>query len=206
MEAADRKAQTSRKVWEHVRTVAVAVLFALCIRTGLAQAYVVEGPSMEPTLENGERVLVVKYPFGLTLPVAEEAVVTWSAPERGDVVILASPIDGTDLVKRVIGLPGDEIEVRRNVVYLNGQALATGRTGRCDELAGEPCEWREEQHGEHAWRTRFSPGAEPDTELPMIVPEGYVFVMGDHRDRSNDSRYFGAVPVSRLRGRVAFVD
>lgn len=206
VDASEEGGRGRHRLWDHARTIVVAVVLALCIRTGFAQAYVVEGPSMEPTLANGERVLVVKFPFGLTLPAAEEAVVTWSNPEPGDVVILSSPIDGTDLVKRVVGLPGDRIEVRDDIVYRNDQPISTGRSGSCQELTGTPCEWREERVGEHAWRTRFTPGGLRDTQLPTIVPEGHVFVLGDHRDRSNDSRFFGAVSLARLRGRVAFVD
>lgn len=196
----------SRRVWDHVRTVLIAVLLAMCIRTGLAQAYVVEGPSMEPTLDDGQRVLVVKYPFGLTLPAADEALVTWSQPEAGDVVIFGSPLDGTDLVKRVVGVPGDIIEVRDDVVFRNGHALATGRTGECRTPTGLACQWREEKLGEVAWQTHFDADALPESHPPQVVPAGHVFVLGDHRDRSNDSRFFGTVPTTRLRGRVAFLD
>ncbi len=193
--------------WEHVRTVALAVLLALSIRAGLAQAYLVEGPSMEPTLQNGERVLVVKYPYGLTLPTAEQALINWSRPELGDVVILASPIDGTDLVKRVVGLPGDRVAIRDGEVFVNGRALATGVTGDCPPPVDEEgCVWTEESSGPNHWHTRRSPYSVPETHPPIIVPQGSVYVLGDHRDRSNDSRYFGPVAVSRVRGRVVFVD
>jgi signal peptidase I len=192
---------------EHLRTIVLAILLALTIRTGLAQAYLVEGPSMEPTLENGQRVLVVKYPYGLTLPAADEALVVWATPTRGDVVILSSPIDGIDLVKRVVGLPGDVIEVRDGRVLVNGEALATGATGPCPTPPGEDgCLWEEETSDGARWTTRRSPYAVPDSQPAITVPVGQVFVLGDHRDRSNDSRYFGPVSIGRLRGRVAFVD
>jgi signal peptidase I len=188
----------------HGRTILLAVLLALGIRTGLAQAYLVEGPSMEPTLANGQRVLVVKFPYGLTLPAAEEALVTWATPDISDVVILASPLDGTDLVKRVVGLPGDVIEIHDDVVIRNGRPLATGRHGSCG--SDEQCEWFEEAIGGSAWLTHRSVNTIPDTQPPVLVPEGQVYVLGDHRDRSNDSRYFGTVAISRLRGKVAFLD
>lgn len=192
--------------FEHVRTIVLAVLLALGIRAGLAQAYLVEGPSMEPTLENGERVLVVKYPYGLTLPTADEALVSWSGPEVGDVVILSSPIDGTDLVKRVVGLPGDRVAILDGEVFVNGVPLATGVTGDCPPARDEGCIWTEERSGSVRWHTRRSPYSVPETHPPIVVSQGAVFVLGDHRDRSNDSRYFGPVTVSRLRGRVVFVD
>ena len=194
--------------FEHVRTVILAVLLALTIRAGLAQAYLVEGPSMEPTLENGERVLVIKYPYGLTLPTADETLVNWSRPELGDVVILSSPIDGTDLVKRVVGLPGDRVSILDGEVFVNGAPLATGVTGDCPPPSSdEGCIWTEERSTSGAtWHTRRSPYSVPETHPPIVVPQGSVFVLGDHRDRSNDSRYFGPVSISRVRGRVVFVD
>ncbi len=200
------EAPKKRRIWEHVRTVLLALMLALTIRTGLAQAYLVEGPSMEPTLENGQRVLVVKYPYGLTLPSADEALISWAAPVRGDVVILSSPLDGTDLVKRVVALGGDTIEVVDGHVLVNGQPLATGRTGSCEPAAGEDdCMWEEERSSDgRAWTTRRAPDSFPETLPPVAVPAGQVFVLGDHRDRSNDSRYFGCVPMTRLRGRVVF--
>jgi signal peptidase I len=200
-EASPRPDKRAR-ILRNARTLILAVALALCIRTGLAQAYVVEGPSMEPTLENGERVLVVKFPFGLTLPAADEAILSWAEPDPGDVVILASPIDGTDLVKRVIGIAGDVVEIDRDVVRRNGTGIATGRSGRCIGPGGAPCAWREEQIGATLFRTRSTPGATPESHPAVIVPPGHVFVLGDHRDRSNDSRFFGVVPTTRIRGRV----
>jgi len=203
----ERAPRKRRVRWEHVRTVVLAVLLALSIRAGLAQAYLVEGPSMEPTLENGERVLVVKYPYGLTLPTADEALVNWSRPEIGDVVILSSPVDGTDLVKRVVGLSGDRVAIRDGEVFVNGAPLATGETGDCPApTTEEGCVWTEEGSGIVRWQTRRSPYSVPETHPPIVVPQGSVYVLGDHRDRSNDSRYFGPVGVSRVRGRVVFVD
>ncbi len=206
LEAPERPHRTTRR-FEHLRTVLLAVLLALGIRAGLAQAYLVEGPSMEPTLENGERVLVVKYPYGLTLPAADEAVITWSHPVRGDVIILSSPVDGTDLVKRVVGVAGDRVAMRDGELVINGAPVATGGTGDClAPIDEEGCIWTEERAGLALWRTRRSPYSVPETHPPVIVPDGAVYVLGDHRDRSNDSRYFGAVSVARVRGRVVFLD
>jgi signal peptidase I len=204
----DAKASRFKNLPRHLRTILLAVLLALTIRTGIAQAYVVEGPSMMPTLIDGDRVLVVKYAYGLTLPFADEALFTWANPEPGDVVILTSPIDGTELVKRVVGVPGDTIQVSDDLVYRNGAALSTGVTGPCPQTeTGDECQWYEEGVGEHTWRAQRSPSS-ASYSLPeaVAVPEGQVFVLGDHRDRSNDSRFFGAVPVARIRGRVVGVD
>ena len=200
-----RPAPTRR--FDHLRTVVLAIMLAFGIRTGLAQAYLVDGLSMQPTLTDGQRVLVVKYPYGLTLPAAEQALVSWSAPARGEVVILASPVDGMDLVKRVVAVEGDAVELRQGHVLVNGTPLATGRAGACAQRgAAEMCQWEEERFAGMRWVTRRSPISLPDERAPLIVPPGHVFVLGDHRDRSTDSRAFGAVEVARIRGRVVFVD
>lgn len=190
----------------HLRTIWVALVLALTIRAGIAQAYVVEGPSMEPTLLDGQRVLVSKFPFGFIFPSSDHAVLTWATPEVGEVVIVRSPRDGTDLVKRVIGLPGDRIRIDSEVVYRNGVALTTGIRGLCDERFGNDCEWTEERMEERRWRTRRSVTSVPETHDAVIVPAGHLFVLGDHRDRSNDSRYFGPVAADRVVGRVEFLD
>jgi signal peptidase I len=198
----------------HVRTVLLAVTLAFGVRVGIAQAYEVDGPSMEPTVFHAERVLVARCAYGLALPGLDEALVRWGLPRPGDVVIVRGPLDGLDLVKRVVGGPGDSIEIRQGVVIRNGVPLAQQDAGACDherllrpdascrvylESLGEPG-----APGARAWRVSRSALALDD--LPTVeVPPGHVFVMGDHRDRSNDSRYFGPVPASRLRGRVLFV-
>ena len=105
------------------RTIAGAVLLALVIRTCFFEAFEIEGPSMEPTLLNGDRVVVSKFAFGLFLPLRDHAELTWGTPSVGDVVIIKSPADGVDIIKRVIGVGGDTIEMRADRVYRNGEPL-----------------------------------------------------------------------------------
>src|SRR5438045_5526536 len=109
------RTSADEKRWESIaqnlKTVGGAVLLALVIRTALFEAFEIEGPSMEPTLLNGDRVVVAKFMFGLFLPLRDHADITWGAPKLGDVVIIKSPADGVDIVKRVIGIGGDFIEV-----------------------------------------------------------------------------------------------
>src|SRR5690606_12608590 len=97
--------------WERIaanlRTIAGAVLLAFVLRTCLFEAFEIEGPSMEPTLLNGDRVVVSKFAYGLFLPLRDHAEITWGQPKVGDVVILKSPADGVDIIKRVIGVGGD---------------------------------------------------------------------------------------------------
>src|SRR5690606_29214851 len=201
-----------RSRWgENARSIGLAVLLALGVRVGIAQAYEVDGPSMEPSLVSGQRLLVFRAAYGLALPGIDDALAIWELPQVGDVVIVRGPFDGLDLVKRVIGLPGDEIEVRAGVIWRNGAPVPQVPVGACDPArhasVDHGCEMIEEEIEGRRWRTSRSSvdGIFADV-MPVQVPEGYVYVMGDHRDRSNDSRAFGPVPATRLRGRVLLVD
>jgi signal peptidase I len=195
------------RVKANVKTIGGAVLLALFIRIVLFEAFEIDGPSMEPTLLNGDRVVVAKFLYGLFLPFTNEAVVTWGLPNVGDVVIVRSPLDNIDIVKRVIGVPGDRIEIREDLVYRNGSAIQVRVVGACRGEQQEPqddCEWVEEHVGERTWRTSHSTYSVPDTIDEMTVPPGHIFVLGDHRDRSNDSRNprVGMIPGSRVKGRA----
>ncbi|MGE0788010.1 MAG: signal peptidase I [Sandaracinaceae bacterium] len=196
--------------WERFKangkTIGGAILLALFIRIVLFEAFEIDGPSMEPTLLNGDRVVVAKFVYGLFLPFMDEAVLTWGSPEVGDVVIVHSPADNIDIVKRVIGVSGDTVEVREDVVYRNGDPLQIRIAGACrghEEMeVDDECQWVEEGIGEHTWLTSRSRYRVPDTYEEAVVPEGHIFVLGDHRDRSNDSRNarVGMIPLSRIKG------
>jgi signal peptidase I len=181
------------------------VLLALVIRTGLFEAFEIEGPSMEPTLLNGDRVVVAKFIYGLFLPFRDQADLNWGGPNVGDVVIIKSPADGVDIVKRVIGVGGDVIEVRDDMVYRNGKALPRLDLGRCMTGTGSAnprCHWYESKVGEKTFTTSTSRMSfDP---MPVHIPEGHIYVLGDHRDSSNDSRNpaVGAIPVTRVKGRA----
>ena len=145
------------------------------------------------------------------IPFRSEALVMWASPRVGDVVVVESPVDGLDLVKRVVGLPGDVIEVRDGVLVRNGEVVPHALSGPCDPADHmhweRACVVLEERVGERQWTTSRSVVGLGITDVaPMVVPDRHLFVMGDHRDRSNDSRFFGPVPADHLRGRVLFVD
>lgn len=214
--------ETTEEKWKaNVKTIAGAVLLALFIRMVFFEAFEIDGPSMEPTLFDGDRVVVAKYPYGLfplitqpggvltNIPVlgGHEAMFTWGAPNAGDVVIVHSPYDDVDIVKRVIGVPGDVIEMRDDVVFRNDEPLQIRIDGPCLTAEGNEdhdCERVLEHIEDHEWHTSRARITIPDTFEPMEVPDGHIFVLGDHRDRSNDSRNprVGMIPGSRVKGRA----
>ena len=193
------------RIASNFRTITGAVLLALVIRTCLFEAFEIEGPSMEPTLLNGDRVVVSKFAFGLFLPLRDHAEFSWGQPNIGDVVIVKSPADGVDIIKRVIGVAGDFIEMRADRVYRNGQALPATDVGPCTSGSGSvqpDCRVYESKIGDRTFHISTAHiSADP---FPMRVPEGHIYVLGDHRDHSNDSRnpMLGAVPINRIKGRA----
>jgi signal peptidase I len=193
------------RISANFRTIAGAVMLALVIRTCLFEAFEIEGPSMEPTLLNGDRVVVSKFAYGLFLPLRDHAEVSWGRPNVGDVVIVKSPADGVDIIKRVIGVGGDFIEMRADRVYRNGEPLPATDVGPCATGTGSAqadCRVYASKIGDHDFHISTA-HISPDP-FPTRVPEGHVYVLGDHRDHSNDSRnpMLGAVPINRIKGRA----
>lgn len=193
---------------QHLRTIAGAVLLAIVIRTCIAEPFEIEGPSMEPTLLSGDRVVVEKFRYGLYLPLRDHADLNWSSPEPGDVIVLRSPADGVDIIKRVIGVPGDEVEVRGDTVYRNGAAMPVSDMGKCLMGTGalDPgCHVYESHLDDNTFH--FSTTLRGPDVGKEKVPEGHVFVLGDHRDHSNDSRNpaMGMIPVENIKGKALVI-
>lgn len=193
----------------NLRTIGSAVLLAMFIRIVLFEAFEIEGPSMEPTLLNGDRVVVAKFSYGLFLPFMTDAVLTWGQPDVGDVVIVKSPRDDVDIVKRVVGVPGDHIEIRDGVVWRNGEQVDQVVRGECeddDDRAPDPyagsCQWFEEHLGDHVYRISRNADSLRSNRSEITLEPGTIFVLGDHRDRSNDSRQLGPIPIHRVKGHV----
>lgn len=201
--------------WESIssnlKTIGGAVLLALVIRTCLFEAFEIEGPSMEPTLLNRDRVVVAKFIYGLFLPLADEAIANWGGPSPGDVVIIKSPADGVDIVKRVIGVGGDKIELRGDIVYRNGAPIPVEDVGECQTGSGmfkivkgkkvrnRDCRWTRSRIGDQVFRTSTADPSVFDRR-PITIPPGHIYVLGDHRDQSNDSRVIGTIPNNRVKG------
>jgi len=172
---------------EYAEALAVAFLLALFIRTFLVQAFKIPSGSMLETLQIGDHILVNKLRYGVRIPVLGKRLVKFTDPRRGDVIVFVYPVDPSkDFIKRVIGQPGDTIEVKHKQVFVNGEKIEDP-WGQFVEGSGEG--------------SRLTPR---DNFGPVTVPVDQVFVMGDNRDRSYDSRFWGFVPLDDVRGK-AFV-
>jgi signal peptidase I len=173
---------------EYAEAIGMALLLALFIRTFIVQAFKIPSGSMIPTLQIGDHILVNKLAYGVRIPFLERYALEFGTPQRGDVVVFIFPDDRSkDFIKRVIGVAGDTVEVRGKKVYINGKQIK------------DP----------HA----YFGGDDPDNSTPIAredygpktVPENHIFVMGDNRDRSYDSRFWGYVDLNDVRGKAFLI-
>ena len=186
----------------------VALLFGL-FRTAVADWNPVPTGSMRPTIQEGDVVLVDRLAFDLKVPLTNVIVARIGEPQRGDIVTFASPKDGTRLIKRLVALPGDVVEMRNKIVSVNGihasyRPMAMVTEQRSDGSA-IPALRLAESDGTHSHVVQWlqPPGAlRQDSFGPLIVPQGQYLMLGDNRDDSADSRYFGLVPRKLLIGRA----
>jgi len=169
-----------------VEAVLIAVVLALFVRTFLLQAYVVPTASMEDNILVGDHLVVNKFIFAPRAVPALDRFLPQRRIRVGDVIVFKFPDDPQrDFVKRAIGLPGDVVEIRDKVVYVNQAPLAESRIT-------------------HADRDLYAAGRR-DQLGPTRVPDGQIFALGDNRDVSNDSRFWGTVPIANVKGRPLFV-
>ncbi len=174
-------------VREYAESIIIAVILALFIRTFLVQAFKIPSGSMEDTLAIGDHILVNKFIYGTKIPFTDKRILKIRDPRRGDVIVFEYPEDPSkDFIKRVIGTPGDVVEERDKKVYVNGQPYVNPH-----EVHKEPELIPREQNP----RDNFG---------PITVPAGSYFVMGDNRDRSYDSRFWGFVKNPKIKG-LAFI-
>lgn len=195
-------------MWEGIRAIGTAVILFLVVRTFLVEAFKIPTGSMENTLLVGDFLLVNKAVYGSELPIARMRVPGISRPTRGEVVVFHPPHDPSkNYVKRIVGLPGDTLAMRDKVLYVNGEAQDEPYVRHVDQF-GDPIDSRMEWQraylvsGKRA-RHRFAPSR--DNWGPIVVPDGKFFALGDNRDNSEDSRYWGFVDVQAIRGRPMFV-
>ncbi len=176
------------KLQEYIEAIILAILIAFFIRTFVIQAYKIPSGSMKPTLLIGDHILVSKFNYGVKLPFIRSTLIPIGTPKRGDIVVFIYPEDRSkDFIKRLIGLPGDTIEIRDKKILLNGRPWSDSNGVYVDNL--------------------IIPGSvQPrDNFGPVTVPEGSIFVMGDNRDESYDSRFWGFVNQQDILGKALII-
>lgn len=185
---------------------ALAIGLASIFRHTYLEAFQFDGPSMAPTLADGDHFIIDRSAYGFRWPRATVATLQWGRPEVGDVVVAVSPMDDSYIAKRVVAVEGQTLEIIDGSVTLDGRPLSTSDPEPC--ASGETgCVVRRESFGGRSWRAEMS--AEPGYFHPhrVTIPPGQVFLLGDRRDRSNDSRNprVGTVPVDRIVGLGTYV-
>ena len=180
-----KKGKEARKksvLREYLEAAVIAILLALFIRAFVVQAFKIPSGSMEPTLMIGDHILVNKFIYGIKAPFINKTIMPIRNPKRGDIIVFIYPLDRKkDFIKRLIGLPRDTIRVVNNRIYINGKPY-------------------DDPYGVYGGREK-----ENQNLGPIIVPDGSLFVMGDNRDHSYDSRYWGFVPMESVKGKAVII-
>jgi len=175
---------------ENIEAIVIAVVLALFIRTFVVQAFKIPSGSMEPTLLVGDHILVSKFIYGISLPFVEKKLLQFTKPRRGDVIVFVYPVEPSkDFIKRVIAVEGDTVLIKDKKIHING-ALCT------------------DEHGHYSDPKIFHRGdigSNRDNYGPAVVPPNHVFVMGDNRDKSYDSRFWGFVDVNKVKGKAFLI-
>jgi signal peptidase I len=208
-----KKYRTLASRWwkRDIRPLLILALIIFSIRSSLADWNDVPTGSMQPTILVGDRVWVNKLAYDLKVPFTTWHIAEWSDPQRGEIVVFYSPKDGTRMVKRVIGLPGDTIELRNSRLFINGQPVdySTLEPGVSKQLADPERTngiFATEQLPGHSHAVMSINGVPAmRTFEPVHIAADQYFMMGDNRDNSFDSRYFGTVDRSQIVGRTSSV-
>lgn len=188
-------------LWKNNRSLFLFISLMLVFRSAFADWNTVPTGSMKPTILEGDRILVNKMAYDLRVPFTHMSLLKLADPARGDIIIFDSVVSDTKLVKRVIGIPGDVVELRDNELIINGKALTyqdissnAGAIDQTEDLLGQP----------HMIRVnRF--GSEVSSFQPVTVPDDTYLALGDNRDNSADSRMIGFVPRAEIVGRTRSV-
>lgn len=197
---------------EYGESIGFAVAIALILRAFVVEAFQIPSGSMIPTLEIGDHIFVSKFSYGIGVPFTYRKVLQFGSPKRGDVIVFRYPLDKeVDYIKRVVGLPGERVEVRKNELFIDGKPVPREHVpGPCTIEDNPPslrefnCDrWIETLDGrEHSVIHNLGAGSDWSGD---VVPPGHVLVMGDNRDNSNDSRVWGFVDESLIKGRALIV-
>ena len=173
---------------EYAESIVIAVVMALIIKAFVIQAFKIPSGSMIPTLKIGDHILVNKFIYGTKLPFTDRIIIPLKRPNRGDIIVFKFPDDEKkDFIKRVIGLPGDIVEIKGKGVYINGSPI-------------------DDFYAVHSDPMVYPSGIQPrDNFGPLTVPQDSYFVMGDNRGFSLDSRYWGFVKLNKIKGKAFII-
>ncbi|MFP3866681.1 MAG: signal peptidase I [Desulfobacteraceae bacterium] len=184
------EAKRTKPVWrEYGEAIVTALILALIIRAFVFQAFTIPSGSMEPTLKVGDYLLVNKFIYGVRNPLTNKVIIPISEPQRGDIVVFLFPEDPSkDYIKRVVGVEGDKIQIINKHLYVNDEPVESLQAVYQDPKI-------------------FDTAMDPprDNYGPVKVPPDHLFVMGDNRDFSYDSRFWGFVPMDSLRGKACII-
>lgn len=216
----EKAVKQQNALWENIKVIVQALLLAMIIRTVLFQPFTIPSGSMMPTLLVGDYIFVNKFAYGYSkysLPFSPDLFsgrIFSSQPKRGDVVVFRFPPNpDVDYIKRVIGLPGDRIQVKNDILYINGQAVPREPHGTfASDYSQEPGDSipvyseRLPDTGKVFDTLDLSPTSRGDNTQEYVVPADHYFMMGDNRDNSDDSRFdVGYVPFENLIGRASVI-
>ncbi|MFK8077964.1 MAG: signal peptidase I [Granulosicoccus sp.] len=195
---------------EYVQSFFPVLLFVLVLRSFLFEPFKIPSGSMIPTLLVGDFILVSKFSYGVRLPVVHTKILDTGSPERGDVAVFRFPQDPRlDYIKRVIGLPGDTVTYENRQFTVNGELMVTNDPRRyispIDEREVSGSVQRTESINGTEHEILEFPNEFPKRSGTIVVPEGHYFMVGDNRDRSNDSRFWGFVPEENLVGEAKYI-
>ncbi|MDH3688291.1 MAG: signal peptidase I [Gammaproteobacteria bacterium] len=204
----DGPAKESRIV-EYSKAFFPVILLVFILRSFVVEPFRIPSGSMLPSLHVGDFILVSKFSYGLRLPIVNAKMFDTSSPSRGDVMVFRFPHDESiNFIKRVVGLPGDHIVYENKKLYINGKAIAQSpvgdyafQEGRKRNVVGHQLVESLDDEGHEI----LVDTAKPNSRMEFHVPEGHFFVMGDNRDYSNDSRYWGFVPETLIIGKAFFI-
>jgi signal peptidase I len=195
-----------KKVLNEIRIFLLMILIVSSLRSALADWNDVPTGSMKPTIQEGDRVVVNKLAYDLKVPFTTIDIVKWGNPKRGDIVVLFSPVDGTRLVKRVVAVPGDKVEMKENQLFVNGTLAKQSPIAIVSSDDSGSAYVLDEDLMGHNHRMMVTPDIPAVRSFgPNVVPEGHYFVLGDNRDNSNDSRFIGFIERRRIVGKAVAV-
>ncbi len=195
---------------DYARSLFPVFLIVLILRSFIVEPFRIPSASMMPTLLRGDFILVNKYDYGIRLPVLNTKVFGNGRPERGDVVVFRYPEDpAIPFIKRVVGVPGDRLQYKDKHLVINGEEIALDLKAvyHSDGVGSREngSYLLEEQLGEQKHEVLINPLQRASVEIDRMIPDGHYFVLGDNRDNSRDSRYWGLVPDENLVGRAFYI-